>query len=311
MAAVAVLVATAVVANGSSQAEDTVKGESVVALIGDSPYSDGQESAYRDTYIDEISGAASVAQVYHVGDTKAGGDCSDSWYAETRDLYNQFADPFILTPGDNDWTDCHRADNGSHVPTERLGAMRDAFYATPGQTMGQRPLAVSYQESHPENIRTRVQGVLVATVHVTGSQNGLSPWDVPDPEGSQQKEFDSRMEANVDWIGDAFLRANNENAPGVMLVMQAEPTTGSAFLPIRNEIKDQAEAFGKPVLLVHGDEHKYEAEPGFAGVENLTRLEVCGNQATEWLELSINTNDGAELFSWQRHNPHATCPGAD
>ena len=29
-------------------------------------------------------------------------------------------DPFVYTPGDNEWTDCHRAKFGGFVPTERL-----------------------------------------------------------------------------------------------------------------------------------------------------------------------------------------------
>ena len=30
------------------------------------------------------------------------------------------ADPVVYTPGDNEWTDCHRASAGGYLPTERL-----------------------------------------------------------------------------------------------------------------------------------------------------------------------------------------------
>jgi len=33
------------------------------------------------------------------------------------------------------------------------------------------------------------------------------------------------------------------------------------------------------VLLIHGDEHVYEVERDYAGVPNLTRLEIYGDTA--------------------------------
>ena len=36
--------------------------------------------------------------------------------------FNNFEAPFIYTPGDNEWTDCHRENNGSFDPIERLTA---------------------------------------------------------------------------------------------------------------------------------------------------------------------------------------------
>jgi hypothetical protein len=51
------------------------------------------------------------------------------------------------------------------------------------------------------------------------------------------------------------------------------------------------------VLLVHGDEHRYEAEPAYAGVPNLTRLETFGDTAVDWLRLTVDPRD-PEVFSW-------------
>ncbi|MEU6787396.1 hypothetical protein ABZ912_50105 [Nonomuraea angiospora] len=39
-------------------------------------------------------------------------------------LFGTFDDPFVLTPGDNEWTDCHRTAAGGYAPTERLDAVR-------------------------------------------------------------------------------------------------------------------------------------------------------------------------------------------
>ena len=55
-----------------------------------------------------------------------------------RDAFDDFKDPLVYTPGDNEWTDCHRTNNGSYLPTERLAKLRELFYPAPGVTLGGR-----------------------------------------------------------------------------------------------------------------------------------------------------------------------------
>lgn len=52
------------------------------------------------------------------------------------------------------------------------------------------------------------------------------------------------------------------------------------------------------MLLVHGDEHIYEVEPGYAGVPNLTRLETFGDTASHWLRVIADPRTPA-VFSWE------------
>ena len=64
------------------------------------------------------------------------------------DLFARFKDPFVYTPGDNEWTDCHRTNNGAHWPsvcsftssrasTTRCARRPDAGAALPsGSTAG-------------------------------------------------------------------------------------------------------------------------------------------------------------------------------
>ena len=42
----------------------------------------------------------------------------------------------VLTPGDNEWTDCHRVAAGEYQPLERLAKLREVFYPVPGMTIG-------------------------------------------------------------------------------------------------------------------------------------------------------------------------------
>jgi hypothetical protein len=147
-----------------------------------------------------------------------------------------------------------------------------------------------------------VQGrVVFATVHVVGSENDLEPWaqlpggDRPD---LRLPEFEARKAAALDWIDTAFATADRTHAPGVLLMMQAEPTDTPGFAEIRQRIITQAAAYRKPVLLVHGDEHVYEVEPAYAGVPNLTRLETYGDTATNWLRMTVDARTPS-VFSWQ------------
>lgn len=71
--------------------------------------------------------------VLHLGDVKNGSStCDDERFARLKALY----DTFVYTPGDNEWTGWHRANNGGYLPTERLSKLRGAFYPRPGFASG-------------------------------------------------------------------------------------------------------------------------------------------------------------------------------
>jgi len=102
-------------------------------------------------------------------------------------------------------------------------------------------------------------------VHVVGSDNDLAPWDElagGDRPRLRLTEFASRRAANLDWINAAFDRARSDGSAGVLLMMQAEPADARGFGVERALILQRAADFARPVLLVHGDEHAFEVEPG-------------------------------------------------
>lgn len=276
------------------------------ALIGDTPYGDVHRAQFP-ALVDRIDADPDVRFVLHAGDIKNGSStCDDARFADLAALLDSFEDPFVLTPGDNEWTDCHRVSAGQYLPTERLEALRETFFATPGVTLGQRPMGVQTQardRDHPayvENVLFERGRVVIAAVHVVGSENDLAPWaQLPggDRPAERLPEFDERLAADLAWIDTAFERATRTRAPGVLLLMQAEPVATPGFQAIRDRVVERARAFDKPVLLVHGDEHVYEVEPGYAGVPNLTRLETYGDTASDWLRVTIDAGT-PEVFSW-------------
>ncbi|RVX43738.1 calcineurin-like phosphoesterase family protein [Nonomuraea polychroma] len=277
------------------------------ALIGDTPYGDAQQAAFP-KLVDSIDADPDVRFVLHAGDVKNGSStCDDARFETLAGLFGTFDDPFVLTPGDNEWTDCHRTAAGGYLPTERLEAVRRIFYPVAGRTIGGHPMGVRTQardarhRDYRENVLFTRSGVVFATVHVVGSENDLAPWSqLPggDRPAERLAEFEARKAAALDWIDNAFAVARRTQAPGVLLMMQAEPLDTPGFAEIRARIVEQTRAYGKPVVLAHGDEHVYEVEPGYAGVPNLTRLETYGDTAANWLRVTADPKSSA-VFSWE------------
>lgn len=105
-------------------------------IIGDTPYGAAKLAEFP-TLVDRINRDPSVELVAHLGDIKSGSTvCSDGYFAQIRALFDTFQDPLIYTPGDNEWTDCHRTNNGGYFPPERLDALRRTFFPVPGRSLG-------------------------------------------------------------------------------------------------------------------------------------------------------------------------------
>ena len=77
--------------------------------------------------------AATPDVTIHVGDIKGGGTpCDDDTILRQRDYMDGLAGAVVFTPGDNEWTDCHRKSAGRFDPLERLAFLRMQFFAAAG-----------------------------------------------------------------------------------------------------------------------------------------------------------------------------------
>lgn len=305
------------------------RGESrapfTVAVIGDTPYGAAQEALFP-TLVGSINADPTVDLVLHLGDVKAGSTlCSDAYFGFVSGLFATFADPLVYTPGDNEWTDCHRANNGGYLPTERLAKLREVFFPRPGVTLGQRAMRVQSQarQGFPENQLWERSDVVFSAVHVVGSNNDLAPWGTLETGNTALREAEhaSRLQADLAWLDRTFRLADEEDAKAVVLAMQADmwdafsvanglPLNG--FDPIVQRIADRAAAFGKPVLILQGDSHGFLVDQPLAGgspvhhvttsAPNVTRIVVEGAQtADEWLRLTVDPRRRApSTFAWER-----------
>jgi hypothetical protein len=289
------------------------------ALIGDQQYNAESEAQFPRLMAD--IDRAEVEFVVHLGDFKAGTSqlCDDKLFEGRKQQFDASRHPFIYTPGDNEWTDCHNAKAGSFDPLERLARLREIFFADK-RSLGQRKLEVSQQPKFPENLSWRRARVLFITIHMVGDNNNLGSAD----------EYRERNAANLAWMREAFERAKREDLAAVVLFTQANPRfersyppgrvrgTGSApppskpsgFTDFLAALEQEVVAYAKPVLFAHGDTHYFRIDkplfrtgvegPGERGrqIENFTRIEIFGFPEAHWLRIDVDPHEPS-VFSFK------------
>jgi len=331
-----------------------------IAVFGDWPYSPGLLEA-APLLLDSINSDPKVRLVLHVGDIHSGSmACTGAglyplpaksvpgWNIGIFNIFEQFKDPVIYTPGDNEWTDCHKSKEfSSGAPLNELAAVRGLFFPTAGLSLGERKKQVisqaeDFDSNHQsdaqfiENVRWEESRVVFLTLNVPGSNDDFKPWTAPfsNPTAQAQERTD-RDAANLRWLQRAFEMAEADNAIAVVVALQADMFDPAAlvsggdgldkYTPFVQALAAHAIQFGKPVLLLNGDSHLFEqdyplADPtsatglihGTPAVPNLTRITVEGstNNPREWLRLTIDPRD-PKIFSWTNVvycDINTTCP---
>jgi hypothetical protein len=277
-------------------------------LFGDTPYS-AWERARLPALMAQMQ-AADVAFAVHVGDFKSGAEpCSDALFAERLALFQSAPLPLVYLPGDNDWTDCHRASNGRFDPLERLTRLRQTFLAGE-QTLGLSTLPLLRQSADPafapyrENVRWEAGGALFVGLHVTGSDNnfhGVPGHTAPVP----VPEFLARSAANRVWLAQAFEHARSRGLAGVLIAMQGNPgfeawragRASPGYQDFLAQLVQETRRFGRPVVLVHGDTHRQRIDqplhdPASAQpLSNFTRVETFGWPFFGWVRGRVDASD--------------------
>ena len=168
-----------------------------------------------------------VALVLHVGDIHSGKQyCTEAYDRQISDLWTAFQDPLVYTPGDNEWTDCHKAaraaapttrrrsqidyvldadgnpvDYANGDPVANLDLVRSIFFANPGARSASRKRRCSRRprrstRAHPTDgvRRERDVGAVASVLFVTinlpgGSNNDDDVWyGAPTDDAAQTQE---------------------------------------------------------------------------------------------------------------------------
>jgi hypothetical protein len=220
------------------------------ALWGDAPYVDADKTVNIPALIQDIN-EAKVAFTVFDGDIKSGSSrCDDNVYAEAIARFDTFREPMVYVPGDNEWTDCHRKNNGSYNALARLDYLRSTMFATPW-SFGREKMALEHQDagpvagtSYPENTRWTYGGVVFVGLNVPGSNNNqvhtgqclssktdrtLADCD------DDNAEYAARNAANIQYLTESFDLAMARHARGLVVVMQADPSFDLAETETDNE----------------------------------------------------------------------------
>ncbi len=328
------------------------------ALIGDVPYAptvgaapskvQSYPASEYDAVIADINNHNKVLFTVHVGDIKAG----DTWcsggnskdpagapnvYASNLTFFNTFSRAAVYIPGDNEWTDCHRTNNGAYNPQERLAYTRSTFF-TSSLSLGRRPLRLTRQSSdvgfelYKENVMWRMGSILFVGINQPGSNNNHQrniSASSPAPTDDNEAEYTARNAANIAWVNKAFDAAMADSSvKAVVIAQQANPFerflesgqgyTRSGYEAFINTLRTRTVAYGKPVVLVGGDTHTVRVDkplttlyPGHTGptgsaiqlatagsrIQNFTRVEVFGSPDTHWVRGVVDPFD-PNVFSF-------------
>lgn len=280
------------------------------ALIGDVPYN-AFERAHLPRLLEEID-RENIAFVIHDGDIKDGGSlCSDEVFLDRLRIFDASRHPFVLVPGDNEWTDCRRRSNGAFDPLERLAKLRDMFYAR-GRTLGRNTFPLDTQAANPafgqyrENVRWQKGRVLFVALNVPGGDNNFGRGPIP------SHDFVDRGKANRAWLASAFAMARSRALAGIVIVIQANPAfeaynRGSpqrGYQALIDQLVAETRAFPGQVVLVHGDSHFHRIDRPMLNpdthqvVDNFIRVETYGSPFMGWVKVTAN-DEQSPLFRFE------------
>ena len=255
------ILATLVTACGGS---DYVEPKSVLAVIGDAPYgtsaTDTTQFAANPAFIAAINKDPDVSLVIHAGDIHSGKQyCTEAYNAAIFEQWRAFKFPLVYTPGDNEWTDCHKAGEGGGAynaatgkvdfvvdasgnpvsykngdPVENLKLVRQIFFASPGKTLGAAmdvaSQAVQFDPANPadktyaENVWFEKSRVMFVTLNIPGgSNNDTDSWyGTPATSQRQADEVAARSAADLRWLDTAFKKATENADKALLITLQAD-----------------------------------------------------------------------------------------
>jgi len=286
---------------GCATAQPPGPGSFSFGIMGDMPYFQYERAWTTDIVRD--MGAHDLAFIAHVGDIKGGSDpCTDEPMLWNRKLFDGSRHPLVYVPGDNEWTDCYRTRSGGYDPEERLQRLRGIFYPD-DYSLGQRRIRLERQSAdsryaaYRENVRWQQGVVLFVGMNMPGSNNNFGRTAGADA------EYRRRNAANIAWLKQSFELANRKLMRGIVIVVQANPLfelpdtekARRGYNDFLRHLHAETIAYGKPVMLVHGDTHHFRVDQPMIDratrrpVQTFTRVETFGSPFLGWVKVTVDT----------------------
>ncbi len=276
------------------------------------PASDGSIGSTPIERLTKSINAAKVSFTIFGGDTKDGSSlCTDKTIvSDTTDMFNSLAIPTVYVPGDNEWTDCHRTNNGSYNNLERLDFLRKNMFNTPKSFGGnaKTQLTLTRQGTpggeYSENSRWTKGNVVFVTLNVPGSNNNkVNAGTCVNSKSvrtqvecdADNAEYIARDAKNIEFMKESFQVAKDVAAAGVMIVIQGDPVFDSPDTENVNErtaissdvphdgydaflaaLISETKAFTGQVVLLHGDSHYFRVDKPYM-LQTIAKADMVKN----------------------------------
>ncbi len=251
----------------------------VFSAMGCGPYNADAETAL-ERFIKLENEEMKSSFLIHCGDIVTGKkvDWPESQYVRVADLLSANNKiPTFIVPGDNEWND--QVD-----PDRHWGYWEKHFLNFDEKwTLGSE-WKVERQTVRSENFAFIKQDVLFIGINKVGGK-------VHDA-----TEWKTRLKQDTEWISDLLTRYGSQ-CHSTVIFAQASP--GVKFPSFRKEMMAPIKKYGKPVLYLHADGHKWIYEPDLS-VTNFTRLQIdLLNAKFPPVQVTV-TGNPAEPFTFDR-----------
>jgi hypothetical protein len=290
-----------------------------VALWGDMPYAKADDAPAIPALIADIN-ASDIQFSLYDGDIKDGSsECTDEIYQDAIAMFDSLKKPAFYIPGDNEWTDCHRTNNGGYDNLERLDHIRKTMFGTL-DSFGAEKMTPERQGApgapYVENMRVSRGGAMFVGLNVPGSNNNK----VNDDDACTKKsartadlcvadnaEWAARDAANIAWMKESFAKAAAQGDKGIMIVIQGDPgfdipeteeddesrlAGKDGYAAFLDALISETEAFAGQVVLVHGDTHFFKIDKPLPDathmLANFTRVQTFGSPNIQWIKVDVD-----------------------
>ena len=258
-------------------AEDHSPAGVAFYAMGDVPYSPEED----DVLPGQLENIPKDAEfVVHVGDIKTGKmPCDEAVYRKVFAMLAQSTAPVFIIPGDNEWNDCSD-------PAQAWEYWQRYFNRFDRRWSHQLP--VFRQLEREENFSFVTGDVLFIGLNLVGGR-------VHDDD-----EWRTRHKQNLEWTR-RNLEVFGDEVTSLVLFGHAKPNENHD--DFFDGFVEDAQAFGKPILYLHGDGHRWIHDRPFAA-ENILRVQVDQGGIASPLKVAV-TDDAQEPFEFDRRQPVA------
>jgi hypothetical protein len=257
----------------------------VFSAMGCGPYTPLAEEAMAH-FLEREGETRRSAFIVHCGDIVTGKikTWPESQYARVAGILTEGVRiPTFIVPGDNEWNDQLDTETSWELWTKHFLKLNEQWAMPTGAS------GLVRQQKRPENFAFTLDEVLFLGINKVG---GL----VHDPE-----EWETRLRDNSDWLREQFTQHGDTTHSAVIFAQAQAGAPGKGFA---KDLEEIGTAYGKPILYLHADGHKWLVEPGKWGAHVMRVQMDLTNEEFPPLQVTV-TGDPENPFEFHRrlHDP--------